>query len=150
MIDLPDLASETFTDDYSEAGSFSATDGAAINLSSLLTTIDDISLTVDATSFLSVDQFTAINNGTVTLTGRTESFPNLTSFDGSGIVAQDGAVVTLPFSTYTTGNVYDIPFEALGGSTLSFPNLTSLSGNYPVDIQAEGTSSEIDLPLRRR
>ena len=147
VIDLLQLSSDTVTESYSESGSFSATNGAAINLGSGLTTIDNISLTVDATSTLSIDQFTTINNGTVTISGRTESFPNLTSFDGSGIVAQDGAIVTLPIDTYNSGNVYNVPLEASGGSTLSFPDLTSIGGVYPVVVEADGSSSEVDMPL---
>ena len=147
VIDLLQLSSDAFTESYAESGSFSATNGAAINLGSGLTVIDDISLTVDGTSSLPLDQFTSIQNGTVTISGRTESFPNLTSFNGSGIVAQDGAIVTLPIDTYNSGNVYDVPFEASGGSNLSFPDLTSIGGVYPVDVEAQGASSEIDLPL---
>ncbi len=147
VIDLLQLSSDAASETSYDSGSFSATNGASINLGSGLTTIDGISLTVDATSTLSIDQFTTINNATVTISGRTESFPNLTSFDGSGIVAQDGAIVTLPIDTYNSGNVYNVPFEASGGSKLSFPDLTSIGGVYPVEIEAQGTSSEIDLPL---
>ena len=57
--------------------------------------------------------------------------------------------MTLPIATYEndTNYYYGGGFQATGGSVIELPLLSSISGYYSVNVQAEGDSSEIDLPV---
>ena len=170
-IDLPQLTS--FSATYSDAASLKVTQGATVE-DGALTTLNNVAVTLDGTGTLAVNQWTALTNGSLTVTAgdyaptagaatADNSFANLADIDGSGIYVYGGGSLTLPVVTTYTNNNYSYEFLQADQFTfydytngtyygsgsvgvLSLPALTTISGQY-VFVLAGGTGSEIDLPV---
>src|SRR5262249_5005233 len=67
-----------------------------------LTTFNGVAVTLDGTGVVSTSQWTSLVNGFLTQTGGLFSSSNLTSVDGSQLLAQNGASITLSnLASYT-------------------------------------------------
>ncbi len=146
-IDLPNLT--TFTDAYD--GSIGVTDGAILNLNSGLTDVDHISITVDSTGGVPLDQFSSLNDDTLTIEGGTYDLPNLTNIDNTSVDVEGGGSLTLPGVTgYTSDNGIGNDLEVIdttAGGTLALPGLLTITGQDRINVWAAGPDSRIDLPL---
>ena len=108
----------------------SATNGGRV-LMGTLTRLDGVNLTLDAGSSLALGQLTAFTNGTLTISGRTETFSDLTNIDGASFMVTGGAQVSLPAVTsYTNGGGVS-SLSASGGGTLTLDALTTIHGDKP-------------------
>src|SRR5262249_34233811 len=64
-----------------------------------LTTLSRVGVTLDGTGTVAINQWASLTNGSVTVTGGSYSFPELTDMDGTSLDAQAGTSLTLPAVT---------------------------------------------------
>ena len=105
------------------------TQNAKMLLNAGLTNVDGVSITVDGTGEIPLNQFTSLADGVVNAEGGSSTFSNLTELDGSNVEVSGGAVVTCPVLSSYSNASFPLPntLESTGaGSTLSLPALTSL------------------------
>jgi hypothetical protein len=170
-IDLSALTNFVNTD--TRGAGLTTSGGGRIRMAAL-TSPDGVNLTVGG--MMDVSQLTAVHNGQITISGASPEFPHLSNLDGSGLIVNDNAVVTLPLVvTYTQG---DRSFDShvfranRAGSQINLPNLRSLTGSTngiellvearsggqvnmamvasitgPVQVTAEGMTSLVDLSM---
>ena len=140
VVDLSALT--TFTP---SSGNLSATGSGAIRLNAGLTHLDGITVTLDGTGTISLDQVTSLAGGSIQVQGGTYTLPNLTDIDGAYLNVQGGGSLTLPAAISDNNTRYYSSFQAYGtGSVLSLPALASLTGN-PMQFSANGAGSLVDL-----
>ena len=134
QIDLPALTSYNIQFN----SQLSDTTGASIELNSSLTTLNNLTLTVDGTGSLPLAQFTSITNCQINVEGGTYTLPTLTDIDGSSVEVTGGGKLTLPAVTSLVGGSDFLTLEAFStGSTLSLPGLISLdASNSELNIDA--------------
>ncbi len=161
-IDLHALTTLSSSYYYYYQNSLSVTQGATIDDGGL-TNLTDVRVTLDGTGKLAVRQWTSLTNGNLTITGgdyapttgaasADNSFAKLTDIDGSGLYVSGGGSLSLPGVTSYTNNEYNYDDDSFqvtdttAGGILSLPNLTTIGGSYAVQIEAAGSSSQIDLP----
>ncbi len=156
LIDLPDLTS--FTPTYSGYANLSVTDHGTVVFAVGFATINDVAIVLDGTGNIDTGQFSSITNGTITVEAGnyTSAFPDLSDINGSSLYVYGGGSLTLPGVDSYTNNSGGRYFQAYEPDTpegetptvgvLNLPNLTSIGGYYGVQIEAEGSGSDIDLP----
>jgi hypothetical protein len=102
---LVDVSGLTSFGTYNEG--LSATQGGTVKLNPALTSLDNLTLTLDGTGTLPINQFTAITNGSINVEGgtytaaQTPSFSNLTNIDGTSLYVSGGGVLSLQSVTST-------------------------------------------------
>ncbi len=155
------------------SGDLSVTNQATV-LDPKLTSLTNVSVTLDGTGTIATGQWATLTDDSITLTGGTYSFPGITDFNASSAVAQAGASLTLPaltaysipsgsgsnsFLASGTGAVVNLPaltslgavqnwlyVEAKQGGQTLLPALDSLASNSDyVQVLADGSGSKIDL-----
>ena len=112
---------------------------------SALTTLEDVNLTLDGTGTLSISQIASFTDGSISLSGGTETFIGLTDADGSDLEASGGGKLTLStLKTYAGGVNYTSIFQATGtGSLLALPAITTMTedtGSYASRTQVQALS----------
>ena len=112
-------------------------------MNSGLTSLDAVFFTLDGTGTLAqLNQLTSIRDGDIQIEGGNYSYPpNLTTFDGTSVNVQNGAIFTLPsLTSYSSFSSYaESPtLQATGtGSTLDMPAVTTIQQNFgTLDITA--------------
>ncbi len=126
--------------------SVQVTDGGTL-LDGQLTSIDQVSLTLDGTGELAASQWTAFTGSTLSDTGGVYILSSLTDVDGSNLSALSGGSLTLPGLTSlspTSNSLYNT-FQATGaGSVLNLSALTTVAqhGFWKIDAEA---GAEINL-----
>ncbi len=145
LVDLSSLA--TF---FTYNGILSASQGGTIEFAPGLDSIESVSITVDGTSSMPLDQFIALEFDNLTIEGGTWNLPSLAFIDNTSVYVEGGGSLTLSGVTSYTNNNYTVTYleavDTTDGGTLDLPNLQTISSPYDVDISAAGSSSEIDLP----
>ena len=112
-------------------------------------------VTLFANSTLSIDQWTALTDGSINVEGGSFSFSALTDIDGSSLYASGGGSLILPMVTSDVDpNAYGYMsievgqpsyyYDATPG-TISMPLLT-LIDSYYVDIVVEDSGSLLNVP----
>ena len=157
VVDVSALTTYAVSTSYSSS-LLSVTNSGKVDLNSGLTSLNQVNLTLDGTGTIPIGQFTSITDATITIEGGDYAtgtpLANLTDIDGSSLTVYGGGSLALPgVSAYKTTNT--TTFQAYGQSstypytatvgTISLPALTSITG--AVNVYAQGTGSEIDLPL---
>jgi len=147
---LSDFSSQT--NDVHAPGSLTVTDQGTV-LDPELTSLNNVTVTLDGTGTLSIDPWATLTNGTITITAASYMFHGLNDIDSSNLYVQANADLTLPaVASYTSRNNFaTTTFQATGsGSVLSLPALTSTGVNatYPGQIQVQALSGgDVKLPL---
>ena len=143
-IDLNDL--NTFN--VNSSGGLSALDAGSINVGSTLFDLNGVTITLDGSGHLDTGDFAEITNGGITIQGGnySASFSNVADIDGSSLIVQNGATLSLPGVTGYIDSSYDNDqFSAQGsGSTLDLANLTSITSNY-MNVAASGPGAHQPL-----
>ncbi len=143
LIYLPALTTYKMS---SRAG-LTAQNGSTVVLNSSLTSLNNVNVTVDGTSTLPITQFTTLTDCEISVFGATYSLPNLTNITGSGLYADFGATLTVPYLTTDFDNAPAYTeLQAGANSTLNLPALTSITGN-PVRVDPSGANSLVELPV---
>ncbi len=158
-IDLPALTSWTITNPYGYSGyqsDLSVTQGATVE-DGALTTLGDVSVTMDGTGKLGVSSWQSLTDGRIRISGgdysptsgsatSSNAFTNLSDIDGSSLYVSGGGSLTLPaLQSYTNDDVYGAAFQATdttSGGTINLPGLTSISGYYGASIEAAGAEPD--------
>ena len=102
---------------FGGGGSLAATNGGTIALAAGLTALDRVSLAIDATSTLPIDQFTSLTNGRITVRGVSETLLNLTDIDGTSLDVQSGGSLNLPAVTALSLLNNSVTFNASGANS---------------------------------
>ncbi len=124
-IDLSAVTS--FTSTSASGSELSVTDGATV-LDGSLTSLSGVTVLLDGTGTLAINQWSSFTSGTLTITGGTYSFGGLTDVDNSSFLAESGGSLTLPEATSYANPLAETTFESTGsGSVLSLPVLASLA-----------------------
>ncbi len=126
VLNVPSLTSLTGLTSWGSIATLQATNSGKVQ-DPLLTTLNNVNMTLDGTGTISTSQIVSFTGGTLTVSGGTPSFSSLADIDGSNFQVSGGATLSLPAATsYSlTGSA---TFEATGtGSELSLANLTSIS-----------------------
>ncbi len=149
------LADMTNSDvDLSNLGSFSDTtrnsrlevrNGGTVEIP-LLTNLDGVDLTIDATGTIATSQIVSYTNGEATINGTAVDLSNVTNLNRSTIDLRSGGTVDLTNAT----NIDQANFFVKDGVTLSLPAATSYSNAVSsccTDrfFRAEGPGSVLDL-----
>ena len=118
-----------------------------------LTSLTDMSVTIDGTGTMAVGQWTTLTTTSVEVTGGTTTLSGVTSVtlpNNESMVLQasgSGATLSLPALTglgQLTNNLY---LEANQGGQLLLPALTSITpASQDIQILADGSGSQIDFP----
>ncbi|MDE2506875.1 MAG: hypothetical protein KGM43_06665, partial [Planctomycetota bacterium] len=127
----------------------SMTNGGVVLLGAGLTTLNGVTIVLDANSTLPFSSYTAITNGGITVNGGTWSSKNLTDVDGSSLTVNGGSLTLPNVTSYANTTSYqDTYFQTYGStSVLSLPNLTTLGKlNSYLHIQAQ-QGGQTDLPV---
>ena len=139
--DLTDFDSQPSEYGTPGRGTCMATDQGTID-DPKLTTLNNVSVTLDGTGTLSIDAWKTLTNGGLTTTGGTYAFPALMDVDGSSLETQASSSLTLPAVTSYTeanGGLTSSTLEATGaGSVLSLPSAKSIAET------ATGTTTNIE------
>ena len=119
-----------------------AVTGSGTVMASSLTAFSGVQITLDGTGVVATSQWVSLTGGgSLTVTGGSYSFPDLTDVSGSSLVAEGGATLSLPnLTTYTQGG--NATFEATGvNSLLNLSALTTVGSlfGWTVDALAGGT-----------
>ncbi len=128
----------------SNAPRLSDTNNATFFLNASATSLDGLSITVDGTGTLSLDQFTSITDGSLTVEGGSYDLANLTDIDGTNLRVSGGGSLTLPSIASFDPNGRGVTFSATdSGSLLSLPALTmvgttSYDGSLNLDANGGG------------
>ena len=110
--------------------------GGSTLLDGQLTNLDGVDVTSDGTDAQVANAWTALN-GTFTLTGGSETLPNLTAANFSGLELDGGATLDLPATAGNFTNSGDLTLGA--GSTLDIAGSLTLTSGGTVDEQIGGT-----------
>ena len=140
--------------------SLAATNGGAVQNGDL-TGLNNVHLSLDGTSSISVSQIASFTGGTLTLSSSSVTLSGLTDANGASFEVSGGATLNLPAVVSYAGPVNSASIlEATGtGSVLSLANLASLSSdttnfNSLVQVQAPGRrqrpTAAVDANQRRR
>ncbi len=155
-IALPNLTS--FSGGYDDG--ISETSGAAVVLSTALTSLDGVTVTVDGTGTLPLDQFTSLTDGGLTVEGGSYPLTNLTKIANSTFQVEGGGSLDLPAvtsdsegssasyggATFDAGE-YNISGNYVSAGVISLPSLASIHAPYlNFDFTVIGTQSQINLP----
>ena len=101
------------------------TDNATI-MDGGLTTMTGVHVMLDGTGTIATSQWTALNNGSLTLTGGSLTLSDI-NVDGSSLTAESGGQLSLPSLTSWSSTGASEGFGAEGqGSVLDLPSLTTL------------------------
>ena len=113
------------------------TNNGTLDLAADLTALSGLTLALDGTGSFPASQIASFTNGTINITGGTSSFAALTDLDGSSVIVNGGASLTLlGLTSYTGSTAYQATntLEATGaGSVLDLSNLTALSSALGAD-----------------
>ena len=122
------------------------TNSATLTLNPALDTVDALSVTVDGTGSLSLQQFSSWTDGVITIEGGSYFLSNLNDIDGTSVYVQSGGNLSLPAVTsYSNPSTGFATFEAYqANSSLSLPNLAVVTGGN-VSAWVGGTGSTLDL-----
>jgi hypothetical protein len=112
-----------------------------------LTTLDNVTATLDGADTQVANSWTSFTNGSLTVWGGSYNLPGLTDVDGSSLSVEGGSLA-LPGLTSYVSNATE--FQVLGtGSVLDVSALTTLTqqGNWSLNVSNSGDSSggEVDL-----
>jgi hypothetical protein len=139
-------------DVYSSPGALTVTDQGTV-VDPALTSLNNVSVTLDGTGTLSIEAWTTLTNASLTITAGSYSFPSLTDIDSSNLNVQANASLTLPaVANYTSRNNFaTTTFEASGAnSVLSLPDLTSIAvqATYPEQVNVQASSGgDVSMPM---
>jgi uncharacterized protein YaeQ len=139
-------------DVYSSPGALTVTDQGTV-LDPALTSLNNVSVTLDGTGTLATDQWTSLTSSTLTIEGGSYSFPGLTDIDSSNLYVQADASLTLPaVANYTSRNNFaTTTLQAKGAnSVLSLPDLTSIAvqATYPEQVNIQASSGgDVSMPM---
>ena len=145
VVDLSGISSWTTT--YS-GGSLAATTGGTIDLSSAITSLDQVSITVDGLSTLDLTNLQSLTDSSLTVNGGTYSLAGLSDLDGTELTVEGGATLDLQGVLSYSNNNYSsgVPFDVSDGSTLDLSQLASISqGFYGLGVTVTGSGSVADL-----
>ena len=134
------------------AGDLSVTNQATI-LDAKLTSLTDMSVTIDGTGTMAVGQWTTLTTTSVDVTGGTTTLSSVTSVtlpNNGGMVLEasgSGATLSLPALTSLGQLTNYLYLEANEGGQLLLPALTSVTPtSQDIQILADGSGSQIDFP----
>ncbi len=119
----------------------------------MLTTFNDVTVTLDGTGTLSTNKWATLTNSDLTITGGSYSFLILADLDTSNLDVQANASLALPalFNYTLRNNFATTTFQASGvNGVLSLPNLTSIAAQatYPLQVQVQASSGgEVSMPM---
>ena len=133
-IDLSGLI--TFND---PGGSLSVTNDATV-LDAKLTGLAGVSVTLDGSGIMAINQWASLTAGSMTITGGSTTFSGLSDIDDSSLSVFASGSLSLPAVTSFAGPTSFSALDATGsGAVLSLPALASL-GQFPygLSIDAEG------------
>ena len=126
--------------------SISDTNEGTVVLKSSLKKLDGVSITVDGTGVLALDEITSLTDGGITVTGGSYTLPSITTIFNSDFTAESGASLTLPGVT-AVSFATTLGVSAIGaGSTVDLPALTMINVQAP-SFGASGQGSLVQLPV---
>ena len=131
-------------------GGLTATDHGTVALDTALDALNGVTITVDATGILPIDQFTAVTGagGGISVDGGSFTLTNLSDIDNASFDVEGGGTLNLPAAisyTCTSGYGEFRATDTSAGGVLSLPNLATLGGAEGEIFEAWGTRSVIEL-----
>ena len=116
----------------------------------MLTTLNQVNLTIVGVSVLPISQYTSITDGLITIQDTDRTFTNVTDINGSPLTATAGGTLSLPNVTSYTYGGNDPTWQASGaGSVLELSGLTTLtlSTQFDTRITVEALAGgQVELP----
>ena len=90
-VEMPNLTSFSVGSGFADGGaSFSVSGGSTADMGGL-TSLNGVTITIDATSTLQADQWTQLVNSSLTVSGQSYTFSGMNDIFGSTLIAQAGA-----------------------------------------------------------
>ena len=128
-------------------GQFQVTNSATL-IDTKLTTINDVTMTLDGTGAVATSQWTNLADDTIDITGGAYSLAAVTTIDSSNIYVSGGGTLSLAgLTSYNNPINYDTTtLQASGtGSELTLANLATITLASYLDIQALA-GGQVSLP----